>query len=136
MGRPYQLRTAFGAGARDPEWGSRAVASRPRTPPTRPERSDRYGLGRLLGHSLAVESWTGLGRRAGTKGYEYTDERRANGPSTSVRMEPEKKIDAACTGPRFAFTLNEPARDVQSRDGKTGRFEAEDAPPPESCPVP
>lgn len=112
-------------------------------------------------YRLPASGWTGLGRPAGAKGYQYTDKRGANGPCTSVLVEPGKKIDATCAGPRFAFTLNEPAqelvaaslrvgddptlcmefgvvvkRDVQAQDRKTGVFKAQDAPPPETCPLP
>jgi len=112
-------------------------------------------------YRLPASGWTGVGRPAGAKGYQYTDKRGANGPCTSVLVEPGKKIDATCAGSGFAFTLNEPAqelvaasltlgddptlcmqfggvvkRDVPAQDGTAGLFKAEDAPPPESCPLP
>jgi hypothetical protein len=110
---------------------------------------------------LPAAGWRGLGKPAGSKGWQYKDPRGAHGPCTSVVAKPGKSLTATCKGAGIPFTLDEETQDsiavsltlgndatlcmdfggIVQRDRaaigkKVGVFEAKNAPAPASCPLP
>lgn len=104
--------------------------------------------------ALPAAGWQGLGRPAGSKGWQYKDPRRALGACTSVVAKPGKSVTATCKGAAIPFTLDEPSQgsiavsltlgDDQPqcmhfggtvRKDRPGIFKARNA-PALSCPLP
>ena len=110
---------------------------------------------------LPAAGWKGLGKPAGSKGWQYTDRRAASGPCTSVVVKAGRSVTAACAGAAIPLTLDEPAqgslaasltlgndathcmefggnvqKDRPAVGNKRGVFQAKDAPAPPACVLP
>jgi hypothetical protein len=59
---------------------------------------------------LPAAGWKGLGKPAGSQGWQYKDPHGANGPCTSLIAKPGKSLTATCKGAAIPFTLDEPSQ--------------------------
>jgi len=60
--------------------------------------------------ALPAAGWKGLGKPAGSKGWQYRDPRGALGPCRSVTAKAGKSVTATCKGAAIPFTLDEPSQ--------------------------
>ncbi len=120
------------------------------------------GVAEIATMTLPAAGWRGLGKPPGSRGYAYKDTKQLLGPCKSARIEPGRKLKAACTGSGIAFSLDEPSqgelavdfqvgpaglrsclvfggtisKDIPAVGSQTGQFKARLAPAPMSCPLP